>query len=383
LVADRFTKMKVKVISRNPDDYIRETKKDIHKIPRNYDPKLHPFEVCREYTRALNATKLERVFAKPFIGSLEGHQDGVQIMKKHPTSLSSLLSGSCDGEIKEWNLAERKCKRTIQAHSGLIRGVTYQPDGSSFYTVGDDKVIKQWNSRHPAYGEEDEPCNTVISKHMLTGIDHHYKNQQFVTCGEKVELWDEHRSEPLKAYSWGVDTLNCIRFNPVEVDVLGCCATNRSIILFDIREASPLRKIILNLASNALCWNPMEAFVFTVANEDYNLYSFDMRKLKTPINVHKDHVDAVIDLDYSPTGKEFVSGSYDKTIRIFQTEKGHSRDVYHTKRMQRLTSVCWSLDNKYILTGSDEMNIRIWKSHASEKIGMLMPRQKAAMQYND
>lgn len=101
------------------------------------------------------------------------------------------------------------------------------------------------------------------------------------------------------------------------------------------------------------------------------LYTFDTRKLSTPVNVHMDHVDAVTDIDYSPTGKEFVSGSYDKSVRIYEVNKGHSREIYHTKRMQRLTSVAWSLDNKYILSGSDEMNIRVWKSRASEKLGVV------------
>lgn len=37
--------------------------------------------------------------------------------------------------------------------------------------------------------------------------------------------------------------------------------------------------------------------------------------------MHKDHVSAVIDVDYSPTGKEFVSAGYDKTIRIYEVDK--------------------------------------------------------------
>lgn len=74
-------------------------------------------------------------------------------------------------------------------------------------------------------------------------------------------------------------------------------------------------------------------------------------------------------VDYSPTGKEFVSGSYDKTIRIYEAEKSNSREIYHTKRQQHVTTVGWSLDNKYIFSGSDEMNIRIWKAYASEKLG--------------
>lgn len=53
----------------------------------------------------------------------------------------------------------------------------------------------------------------------------------------------------------------------------------------------------------------------------FSLYTFDARNMKVPINVHMDHVGAVIDVDYSPTGKEFVSGSYDKTIRIYESHK--------------------------------------------------------------
>ena len=51
----------VSTISRNPADYTRDTTQDIHKMFRNRDPKLHPFEKGREYTRALNAVKLDKV----------------------------------------------------------------------------------------------------------------------------------------------------------------------------------------------------------------------------------------------------------------------------------------------------------------------------------
>lgn len=60
---------------------------------------MHPFEAAREYTRALNAVKLERVFAKPFIGNLEGHKEGVSCVVKHPNNLSNVASGSYDGEV--------------------------------------------------------------------------------------------------------------------------------------------------------------------------------------------------------------------------------------------------------------------------------------------
>lgn len=88
-------------------------------------------------------------------------------------------------------------------------------------------------------------------------------------------------------------------------------------------------------------------------------------------------------LDYSPTGREFVSASYDCTLRIFGMDQGHSREVYHTKRMQRLFAVMWSADNRYVVSGSDETNLRLWKSTAWEHIGTKAPRQKAASEYSD
>lgn len=47
------------------------------------------------------------------------------------------------------------------------------------------------------------------------------------------------------------------------------------------------------------------------------------------------------------------------------------REVYHTKRMQHVICVKWSADNKYVLSGSDEMNIRLWKANAAEKLGVV------------
>ncbi|CAF1123687.1 unnamed protein product [Adineta ricciae] len=370
--------MKVKMLCRNPADYVRETKKDIVPIQRNYDPDLHPFEVAREYTRAMNAVKMERIFARPFICGLDGHRDSVQCITKHSTQLSLLLSGSCDGEIKIWNVAQRVCQGTIPAHNGFVRGICVMPDGEAFYSVGNDKLIKRWTMNN-----YETPAMTIVGKHVFTSIDHHYKNPQYATSGETVSLWDEQRAQPLQTFKWGADSHARVKFNPIETTVLASCAADRSIILYDTRQSVPLRKITLRMNSSTLAWNPLEAFVFTTANEDYNLYSFDIRYLQRPFNIHKDHVAAVTDVDYSPTGKEFVSGSYDKTIRIFPSDKGHSRDIYHTKRMQHITCVQWTADNKYVISGSDEMCLRLWKAKASEKLGVTRNREAETLEYND
>jgi WD repeat and SOF domain-containing protein 1 len=78
-----------------------------------------------------------------------------------------------------------------------------------------------------------------------------------------------------------------------------------------------------------------------------------------------------------------VSGSYDRTIRIFKANSGRSREMYHTKRMQRIFSVQYSVDSKYVISGSDDTNIRIWKSKASESVGVEAGRDERKKLYLD
>lgn len=254
-----------------------------------------------------------------------------------------------------------------------------------FFSVGDDKVIKQWSMEQSfdiSLESSQTPLNTIIGKNLYHGIDHNWNSDDFATCGEQVDIWNENRADPIRSFNWGVDTIHSIKFNPIETHLLASTASDRSVILYDMRGSAPLRKVVMEMRSNTVAWNPLEAFVFTAANEDSNLYTYDIRRFKEPINVHMDHVSAVLDVDYSPTGQEFVSGSYDKTIRIFERDSGRSREVYHTSRMQRVSCVRFSGDSTYVLSGSDETNIRIWKANSSQKLGALAPREKAAFNYN-
>ena len=60
---------------------------------------MHPFARGRERMRALNAVKMERMFAKPFVASLEGHVDAVETLSRRPESLDVIASGSWDGGV--------------------------------------------------------------------------------------------------------------------------------------------------------------------------------------------------------------------------------------------------------------------------------------------
>jgi len=392
--------MKIKVLSRSKEEFARPRRTDAIRVFRNPNPALHPFERAREYTRALNATKLDRVFARPFFGALSGHSDGVYCLARHPTSLSIIFSGSGDGEIRIWSLSKQSIISSIVgAHSSIIRGITLPSYGDLFLSCGQDATVKTWtfsefqqqqtrtllSSSSSSSSFQMTPVQTFLGKNAFTGIDHQKGRQSslFATSGAELDLWDTHRSSPIHIFNWGVDTVTSVRFNPVETHILGTTTSDRAVGLYDVRERNPIRKLYLNMRSNSLSWNPIEPFNFSLANEDHNCYTFDMRKMDKALLVHKDHVSAVLDLDYSPTGREFVTGSYDRSIRIFPIDSGRSREVYHTRRMQRIFAVKFSGDAKFVLSASDDTNIRLWKAQASKPLGKFPRRAKEKLEYYD
>lgn len=392
--------MKIKTIRRSADDYVPVKSTQESQLPRNLDPELHPFERAREYTKALNATKLERVFAKPFVGQLGyGHRDGIYAIAKNYHDLNKLATGSADGVVKYWNMSTRDELCSFKAHYGLITGLCVSPQGSPInknrhymLSSGDDKTVKLWsvNNEDFANSKDDQTLNSTdglikayYGEHAFQGIDHHRSNSSFVTGGAQIQLWDTARSKPLSNLSWGADNITSVKFNQSETDILASTGSDNSIVLYDLRTNSPTQKIVQRLRTNAICWNPMEAFNFVTANEDHNAYYYDMRKMSRALNVFKDHVSAVMDVDFSPTGDEIVTGSYDKTIRIFKTNHGHSREVYHTKRMQHVFQVKYSMDSKYIISGSDDANVRLWRSKAWERSNVKSTREKNKLEYDE
>jgi WD repeat and SOF domain-containing protein 1 len=377
--------MKIKALSRSTSS-IQAPGSNVTRQPRNLDPALHPFERAREYTRALNATKLERMFAAPLLGSLgRGHVDGVYKITNDPNALDRLASGSGDGVVKVWDMTSREEVWQTRAHENLVKGLCWSRE-RKLLSCATDRTIKLWD---PYAGDKSSaPLATWLGREAYTSVSHHRSSPSFAASSSSgIHVYDTTRpsSSAATKLSWpnSVDTITNVSFNQIETSILASCASDRSIVLYDLRTSSPLSKATLTLACNAISWNPMEAFNFAAGSEDHNVYIFDMRKMTRALNVLRDHVAAVMDVAFSPTGEELVSASYDRSIRLWRRDGGHSRDIYHTKRMQRVFSCAWTPDNNFVLSGSDDGSIRLWRAVASARQGVKTFAQRQKLEYDD
>ena len=51
--------------------------------------------------------------------------------------------------------------------------------------------------------------------------------------------------------------------------------------------------------------------------------------------------------------------------------------------VDRVSSSIFTSDARFVLSGSDDGNVRIWKANASEKLGVVTARERAAIEYRN
>ncbi|ETW79266.1 hypothetical protein HETIRDRAFT_172842 [Heterobasidion irregulare TC 32-1] len=83
------------------------------------------------------------------------------------------------------------------------------------------------------------------------------------------------------------------------------------------------------------------------------------------IDKHKSSVNFVA---FSPDGKRIVSGSHDKTIRVWDIETGEAVSPPFEGRTDTVTSVTFSPDGKRIVSSSHDATILLWDTDTGEAV---------------
>ena len=103
-------------------------------------------------------------------------------------------------------------------------------------------------------------------------------------------------------------------------------------------------------------------------------YSIISRHLGSwPVEVHSlyGHTAAVASVVYSPDGSHIVSGSVDKTIRVWNVTTGQCVAGPFQGHTEMVTSVAYSPDGSHIVSGSLDKTIRVWNATTGQCVANL------------
>ncbi|KAJ6624406.1 quinon protein alcohol dehydrogenase-like superfamily, partial [Mycena sp. CBHHK59/15] len=84
-----------------------------------------------------------------------------------------------------------------------------------------------------------------------------------------------------------------------------------------------------------------------------------------PFEGHSNWVTSVV---FSPDGTQIVSGSYDKTVQVWDAQTGHTAGRPFEGHNDRVNSIAFSPDGTQIVSGSDDCTVQVWDAQTGHTV---------------
>jgi len=296
------------------------------------------------------------------IRTLEGHEDGVSTVAI-PTGDGFAVSQGRDKTIRLWDLVTGACLRTIDRHDRAAGSGAISPDARFLLSGSDDKNICLWHLggvealRLPLVMEQVEKLETQ----MAHASDFSALKRRVAECIDR------------KNWRGAAEYLQRARAFP---------GYERHPEVMDLWQGIGLKGV--RKAFNA-CWlkgilEGHEDWVNTAAfspdgkfalsgSDDKTLRLWDLATGENT-RVFRGHEDRVSSVAISPRGKFAISGGHDRTVRLWGLETGEALGVLEGHR-DWVSSVAISPDGRFALSGSDDKSLCLWDIRMGERLRVL------------
>jgi WD40 repeat protein len=254
----------------------------------------------------------------------EGHEDGIWAVAFSPDD-NSILTGSTDKTARLWNLHGKTIK-VFKGHEDMIWAVSFSPDGKTILTGSMDKTARLWdingNMLQVFEGHEGSINSVAFSpdgKSILTG-----------SWDKTVRLWNLDGTLLHKFPDLG-GKVNSVGFSPDgKYIVVG--SMDKSVKLWDLQgNVIQIFKGIDGYVSS-VAFAPDGKSLLTVSSsinfsmpgtEDNTACLWDLKGHQ--LQFFKGHGGRIISVAFSPDGKNILTGSWDKTARLWEVKKIHNK----------------------------------------------------------
>lgn len=172
-----------------------------------------------------------------------------------------------------------------------------------------------------------------------------------------VRIWDS-TYKLIKVLEGHTGNINTLLFDYSRKYLLSG-SDDRNIVMWEIASGKKLRVISTTSSVNAILINPQDNRQLIVAGAEPKIRGISLQS-NTIARTFDGHTDIVNAIDINKSGTLMISGSNDKSARIWDLKTG--------KEIRKLPVDCWKVtavalsdDGNYAFTGCNDGSIKVWE----------------------
>ena len=328
------------------------------------------------------AIYLWRVADRQLIGICQGHTSHVWSLAfggPPGAEAQQLLSGSADTTVRIWDIKHRQTLRILAGHTAVVASVGFHPTGLVVASGSLDQTVRLWDAQ------------TGQQLHVLEADGAKVEAVAFSPDGsilaagghdQMVHLWDWQHAQVVRTLRGHTNLVKALGFCPRPLpgdgashSLLVSGGDDQTLCLWDTDSGELVGTLaghtaaIISIAFSADgAWLVSGSDDQTVRVWDLAAaWSGDVGSIQT-IRILHGHFGTVRSLAMhphpDPVQALLASGSYDKTVRLWDVRSGHTLAILrgNSKWLQALvfTSAGAQLHDRLLVGGSDGQNVRVW-----------------------
>ncbi|KAG0278710.1 hypothetical protein BGZ95_003346 [Linnemannia exigua] len=292
---------------------------------------------------------------------MRGHTAWVTSVSISPTNNMVASSGQ-DMTVRLWNGLTGMPLYILRGHTAFVKKVSFSPSGHQLASGGGDYTVRLWDGLTGTPGP-------VLSGHTHSVLTLSYSpdKAQIATGGwdSTVRLWDNSSNALPTEASLSMGNVECVAHTPSDLNRTYSGGHSSSSSL-DIESAYATAKGI-NSGDHTFSFSSVACssdgqVVATCCIDLIRLYNASTGASIVDL---RGHTNTVTSLAFSYDSKFLVSGSYDKTARIWNLQTGEGGHTLggHT---EAVTAVAYSPTGVHIATGSDDRLVKVWSARTGK-----------------
>jgi uncharacterized protein YjbI with pentapeptide repeats len=296
-------------------------------------------------------------FSRDNIRPEEGMATAIQSIGTDGT----ILAGFRGGKLNLLKLSDGKIIRRFDGHKGTIRTITVHPNAKIAASGADDKTIRLWNIGTGAgigvlKGHTKKVLSLAFSgdgKFLLSG-----------SADGTARVWDVSKQKSTmtyKAHKGEVGAIVTLPGKPIALSA-SASAKDRSIIrVWNYVNSVPLGNLSGHRAPIFALAVSSDGTKLVSGSKDKTVKIWDIKQRKPikTLGVLDGHRGAIRSLVIADGGRLIVSGSDDRTIIVWNTKTGEIVDRIK-KHKGKIIGLALSLDRKSVISSSKDKSVRVW-----------------------